>query len=120
MLEEKANVSIVRLLAVSRSGYYAWPVRNPSKRAGRRKNIEQKVAWFHSDSDEVYWSPQILVDLRADGEIISRDTVATTRRGLGIAGISPKRWHTTTVSQAEDAYPADAVKRLWDGDLNQV
>ncbi|WP_166790025.1 IS3 family transposase [Cryobacterium sp. Sr3] len=35
--------------------------------------------------------------------------------------ISPKRWRTTTVSQTEDAYPVDAVKRQWDtGALNQV
>ena len=40
---------------------------------------------------------------------------------LGLVGISPKRWRTTTVSQAEDAYPVDAVKRQWDtGALNQV
>ncbi|WP_241987048.1 hypothetical protein [Cryobacterium sp. Sr3] len=36
-------------------------------------------------------------------------------------GISPKYWRTTTVSQAEDAYPVDAVKRQWDTEaLNQV
>ncbi|WP_166790022.1 transposase [Cryobacterium sp. Sr3] len=82
MLVEKTNFSIVRmvrLLAVSRSGYYAWLGRSPSERAVRRENIEQKVAWFHSDSDEVYGSPRIL----ADGEIISRKTVASTMRRLG-------------------------------------
>ena len=124
MLVEKTNFSIVRmvrLLAVSRSGYYAWLGRSPSERAVRRENIEQKVAWFHSDSDEVYGAPRILADLRADGEIISHKTVATTMRRLGLVGISPKRWRTTTVSQAEDAYPVDAVKREWDtGALNQV
>ena len=87
MLVEKTNVSIVRmvrLLAVSRSGYYAWLGRSPSERAVRRENIEQKVAWFHSDSNEVYGSPRILADLRADGEISSRKTVATTMRRLGL------------------------------------
>ena len=35
--------------------------------------------------------------------------------------ISLKRWRTTTVSQAEDAYPVDAVQRKWDtAALNQV
>ncbi|TFB61010.1 IS3 family transposase [Cryobacterium sp. Sr3] len=39
----------------------------------------------------------------------------------GLVSISPKRWRTTTVSQTEDAYPVDAVKRQWDtGALNQV
>ena len=42
-------------------------------------------------------------------------------RRLGLVGISPKRWRTTTVSQTEDAYPVDVIKRQWDtGALNQV
>jgi hypothetical protein len=38
--------------------------------------IEQKVRWFHGASDEVSGAPRILVDMRSDGEIISRKTVA--------------------------------------------
>ncbi|TFD39919.1 IS3 family transposase [Cryobacterium sp. TMT1-19] len=124
MLAEKTNFTItrmVRLLEVSRSGYYAWIDRAPSPASIRRVHIEQKVTFFHGDSDVVYGSLRILADLRADGEIISRKTVASTMRRLGLVGISPKRWRTTTVSQAEDAYPVDAVKRQWDtGALNQV
>ncbi|TFB59641.1 transposase [Cryobacterium sp. Sr3] len=53
----KTNFSIVRmgcLLVVSRSGYYARLGRSPSGRAVQQENIEQKVARFHSDSNEVY------------------------------------------------------------------
>ncbi|WP_370260469.1 IS3 family transposase [Cryobacterium sp. TMT3-29-2] len=32
-------------------------------------------------------APRILADLRADGEIISRKTVATTMKRLGLVGI---------------------------------
>jgi len=40
---------------------------------------------------------------------------------LGLAGICPKRWKTTTIIDHADAYPVDAVKRQWDtGSLNQV
>ncbi len=124
MLAEKTNFTItriVRLLEVSRSGYYVWLNRTPSDRAIRRENIEQKVAWFHGDSDEVYGSPRILADLRADGETISRKTVAKTMKRLGLVGICPKKWRTTTIIDHADAYPVDAVKRKWDtGALNQV
>ena len=124
MLAEKTNFTItrmVRLLEVSRSGYYAWMDRAPSPAAIRREHIEQKVAFFHGDSDEVYGAPRILVDLRADGEIISRKTVARTMKRLGLAGICPKKWKTTTIIDHADAYPVDAVKRQWDtGALNQV
>ena len=57
MLAEKTNFTItrmVRLLEVSRSGYYAWVGRPPSPASIRRVHIEQKVTFFHGDSDEVY------------------------------------------------------------------
>lgn len=124
MLAEKTNFALTRmarLLEVSRSGYYAWIDRKPSGRALRREVIEQKITWFHGDSDEVYGAPRILADLRADGERISRKTVASAMRRLGLAGISPKKWKTTTIIDHADAYPVDAVKRQWDtGTLNQV
>jgi len=79
MLVERSNFTVSRmgrLLGVSRSGFYAWLGRVPSQRAIRAERIEAKVAWFHGDSDEVSGSPRILADLRCDGEVISRKTVA--------------------------------------------
>jgi putative transposase len=124
MHAEKSNFSIARMarvLEVSRSGFYAWLTRAPSERALRAERIEAKIAWFHGESDEVSGSPRILVDLREDGEIISRKTVAKTMRRLGLRGICPRRWRTTTVVDHADAYPPDAAKRAWDtGALNRI
>ncbi len=93
MHAEKSNHTLsrmARLLEVSRSGYYAWAQRPPSKRAVRAERIEAKVAWFHGDSDEVSGAPRILADLREDGETISRKTVAKTMRKLGLRGDLPE------------------------------
>jgi len=124
MLVEKSNFTVtrmVRLLGVSRSGFYAWLGRVPSQRAIRAERIEAKVAWFHGDSDEVSGSPKILADLRDDGEVISRKTVAKTMRKLHLKGVCPKRWRTTTLIDHAGAYPVDAAKRDWDkGELNRV
>jgi len=124
MLVEKSNFAVtrmVRLLGVSRSGFYAWLGRVPSQRAIRAERIEAKVAWFHGDSDEVSGSPRILADLRDDGEVISRKTVAKTMRKLHLKGVCPKQWKTTTLIDHADAYPVDAAKRDWDkGGLNRV
>lgn len=117
MHAEKNNFTIVRmarLLGISRSGYYAWTKRGPSKRALRAVRIEEKISWFHGDSDGVSGAPRILMDLREDGEVISGKTVAKTMRKLGLRGICPKRWKTTTLTDAKDTYPADAVNRRWD------
>ncbi len=124
MHAEKSDFTIVRmarLLGVSRSGYYAWTKRGPSARAVRSQRIEAKIAWFHGESDEVSGTPRILADLREDGEIISRKTDAKTMRKLGLRGVCPKRWKTTTLTDPGDTYPPDAVKRQWDaGVLNTV
>ena len=124
MLAERTNSAITRmarLLEVSRSGYYVWIDRKPSERAIRREAIDQKISCFHGDSDEVYGSPRILADLHADGETISRKTVASAMKRPGLVGICPKEWKTTTVIDHAYAYPVDAVKRQWDtGSLNQV
>jgi putative transposase len=124
MHAEKTNFTIARmarLLEVSRSGYYASLARQPSVRAVRAERIEAKIVWFHGESDEVSGSPRILVDLREDGEVISRKTVAKSMRRLGLRGVCPKRWRTTTVVDRGDAYPPDAVERVWDtGALNRV
>ncbi len=124
MHAEKSNFTVsrmARLLEVSRSGFYAWLQREPSKRALRSERVEAKIAWFHGASDEVSGSPRILADLREDGETISRKTVAKAMRRLGLRGICPRRWKTTTIVDHADAYPADAAKRVWDtGVLNAV
>ena len=94
MLAEKSNFTItrmVRLLEVSRSGFYAWLNRAPSKRAVRMERIEQKVTWFHGESVEMSGAPKILADLRDDGETISQKTVAKAMRKLGRAGVGHKR-----------------------------
>jgi putative transposase len=124
MHAEKSNFTIsrmARLLGVSRSGYYAWLGRLPSDRALRRERIEAKIVWFHGASDEVSGSPRILADLRADGEIISAKTVAAAMRRLGLRGNCPKKWRSTTLTDAQDSYPPDAATRAWDtGTLNRV
>ena len=121
---EKSRFAITRmarLLEVSRSGFYAWLTRGPSARALRAERIDAKIGWFHGESDEVFGSPRILVDLREDGEVISGKTVATAMRRLGLRGICPKKWRTTTITDTRDSYPPDAVTRVWDtGMLNRV
>jgi hypothetical protein len=108
MHAEKSNDTVARmarLLEISRSAFYAWSKRLPSKRAVRAEKIEAKIAWFHGESDEVSGAPRILADLREDGEVISRKTVAKAMRRLGLRGICPRQGRTTTVREGGDTYP---------------
>ena len=95
---EKANFTIVRmtgLLEVSRSGFYKWRTARaagPTPAQQRREAIDVKVKGFHDASDQVYGAPRILADLREDGEVISRKTVAASMRRQRLAGISPRKF----------------------------
>lgn len=125
---EKTNYTITRmasLLKVSRSGYYKWvagQIAGPTPAAIRRAELDAKVAKFHNASDQVYGSPRILADLREDGEIVSRKTVAASMRRQRRRGISPRKFTpVTTVSDKSRANPADLVDREWDtGELDRV
>ena len=125
---EKADYSIKRmceLLEVSRSGFYAWRKSRdggPSPAARRRAALDAKVAKFHAASDGVYGAPRILADLRAEGERVSRKTVAASLRRQGLAGICPRRFApVTTVIDLDAAVPNDLVGRRFDtGVLNRV
>ena len=125
---ERAGFEITRmarLLAVSRSGYYAWKSREqaePSPREQRRRALTAKIQAFHAASDEVYGAPRILADLREDGEVVSGKTVAKLMRGNGIVGISPRGFTpvTTLPGLGTTAMP-DLVGRRFDQDeLNKV
>ncbi|WP_424991540.1 IS3 family transposase [Naumannella halotolerans] len=128
MAAEKATYEIARmarLLGVSRSGFYDWQARDtagPSLREQRREELLMKIRQFHADSDAVYGSPRILADLRADGQQVSRKTVAKLMRQHQIVGISPRGWRpSTTIPDPHAGRLPDLVERRFDqGQLNRV
>ena len=125
---EKANYTVSRmcgLLEVSRSGFYRWRARregDPTPVQRRRAELDAKVAASHAGSDGVYGAPRILADLRADGERVSRKTVAASLRRQRLAGISPRRFApVTTVVDLDAPVPKDLVRRRFDtGVLDRV
>jgi putative transposase len=125
---EKATYAIRRmceLLEVSRSGFYKWR-RNRRRGAQpsqqRRDELDGRVAALHAASDGVYGAPRILADLRAEGERVSRKTVAASLRRQGVAGISPPTFApATTVVDLDAPVPKDRVRRRFDtGELDRV
>jgi transposase InsO family protein len=70
----------------------------------------------------VYGAPRILADLRADGQQVSRKTVAASLRRQRLAGISPRTFApATTVVDLDAPLPADLVRRRFDtGTLDRV
>lgn len=117
---------MVRLLGVSRAGYYKW--RNTQSRSGltasgqRRADLKAKIISHHKESDGTYGSPRITADLREAGTRVSVNTVASLMRKIGLAGISPRTFKVvTTIAEHEAVFPPDLVARKFDqGCLNAV
>ncbi len=99
---EKANFPITlmcRCLRVSRSGYYAWRERAPSKRAREDERLKIEIKASHKASRQRYGSPRIVRDLHEGGHQVSRKRVARLMRELGLEGRRRRRYRATTDSQ---------------------
>lgn len=75
---EKASFPVAvlcKVLSVSRSGYYAWRDRPPSKRSREDATLTDKIHEIHERSRETYGSPRVHAELRSIGVRCGRKRV---------------------------------------------
>ena len=118
-----------RVLAVSRSGYYAWCNRRPSARAVEDERLQHKIEEIHSASRGTYGVPRIHFELIENDERVSRKRIARLMRDRGLRGVSRRKWVTTTVRDdsnrpapdlVERTFAAAAPNQLWVADITYV
>jgi len=130
---EKANypVSVLcRVLKVSRSGYYDWKDRLPSKRDQENATLAERIREIHHSSRETYGYPRVHAELRALGVRCSRKRVARLMRKDRLRGCirGRKRKHTTRQDPlaipapdlVERNFAAPAPNKLWTADITYV
>ena len=129
---EKARHSIptlCRMLRVSRSGYYAWRRREPSRRALEDSRLGTLVTAAHRAARGTYGSPRILDDLREAGERTSRKRVARLMKERGIVGEMRKRWRHPSSAPTDAICPPNtlnrgfevaAPNRVWASDITYI
>ncbi|MFD1776957.1 IS3 family transposase [Paenibacillus rhizophilus] len=83
---------------VSRSGYYKWTRRKPSKREHRRKHLERRIRRIFLDSRRLYGSPKITEVLRKEGVPVSEKTVMRIMQALGLKSRTVRKHKATTNS----------------------
>jgi hypothetical protein len=97
---------LCRLLEVSRSGYYGWKDRSPSKRDRENAALLEKIREIHNRSRRIYGYPRVHAELRALGVHCSRCEL----RGLGVK--REPSGHYPTKGAPDGPHPAYPAARL--------
>lgn len=86
------------VLAVSKSGFYAWKRRPLSARKKEDALLSVEVAATHERTRRVYGSPRVHADLKARGVRVGKKRVARLMREQGLRARQKRRFRKTTDS----------------------
>ncbi len=130
---EKANYSVsmlCKVLKVSRSGYYDWRNRPPSRRERENATLIERIREIHHRSRGTYGYPRVHAELRALGVRCNRKRVARLMRKDRLQGCIRGRRRKRTTRQDPLAIPAPdlvernfcatAPNRLWTADITYL
>jgi transposase InsO family protein len=101
MKQHKGKSSIAKMakfFRVSRSGYYAWEKRKPSKHELEDLVLAKIIKKIFESHFSRYGSPRIYAELKDVGIKISRKRVARLMKKLRLCVKTPKKWQQTTDS----------------------
>lgn len=111
---EKASYPVAmpcRMLEVSKSGYYAWRNRPPSKRSCEDASLTEKIREIHARSRETYGYPRVHAELRSLGVRCGRRRVARLMRVAGLRGCMRGKKRRTTRRDPRAAPAPDLLRR---------
>lgn len=83
---------ILKILSVSRSGYFSWLKRKPSKQEIKKIERKIKIQEVYDKSKQNYGSPKIAIILKKEGEVISERTVSNYMQEMEIKAQWVKKW----------------------------
>jgi putative transposase len=121
--------TMCRLLRVSKSGYFAWrDGREPPRRSSDR-SLSVQIATVYHQYRQVYGSPRIHRQLRAEGILVGRKRVERLMREAGIRVLPRRRFVRTTDSNhdqpiapnlLEQDFRASAPNQRWVTDITYI
>ena len=118
-----------KVLTVSRSGYYSWLKRGPSKRAIENQGLIEQIRSIHKKSKGTYGSPRITEELKVNYIHVSRHRVARLMKKANIRSITKKRFVATTDSKhtfpvapnlLDRKFKVDRQSKVWVSDITYI
>ena len=117
-------------LGVSRSGFYAWRERGPSRRAQTDAAILVTIRASFKDSDETYGARRMVDEVREAGHECGREHVARLMRDAGLRA-RPKRRatpadrgerseHQIAPNVLDREFAADGPNQRWAADFTYI
>lgn len=104
---EQYNHSIVKLakvMKVSRSGYYAWLIREPSDTKLRRNEIKNRIAVIYIEAYGIYGAPKITAILHTENVDFARRTVGDYMNQMGLKSIVVKKFRRQWTTKRQLPY----------------
>lgn len=105
--------SLCGSMEISPSGYYAWRLRQPSRRHVRHAALVAAIKRIHLESNGTYGSPRMHQELVEEcGFVVGKNTVAHLMRQCGISALPhKKRYKVTTDSDHQMPVAANVLNR---------
>ena len=119
--------SMCEVLKVSKSGYYAWRTRQPSRRQKANEDLLERIQKVYTQSRRLYGSPRITAELNEEGIICGKNRVARIMKDHSIwADVKKRRFRRTTDSQHHYTLAANLLvdrsqtEGVWASDITFV
>jgi len=129
---EKAGACIGRLctlLGVSRSGYYAWKSRRPSRRQREDAALLARIRAEFETSHRSYGRPRMVEELRELGFAVGHRRVGRLMRENGIQAVRTRKYRRTTgvrhsfgfaPNLLEQDFTAQGPDEKWAADISYI
>jgi transposase InsO family protein len=117
------------VLGVSRSGYYHWRGRCPSRRSLQNRLLAERIRTLHRQTREVYGAVKMWHQLQALGIRCGKHRVARLRRCYGIESRRQRRFRRKYAIRHQvppvpnllgAPFSAEAADEVWVGDMTYI
>ncbi len=118
-----------KVLSIGLRSYYDWKSSGVSDRKHRAMLLQEKVKAVYFNKKQRYGSPRIAMELRAQGDKISRVTVAKYMKQMGLRSKLGRKFRTTTDSKhthkimeniLDREFTVSEASKVWVSDITYI